>query len=105
MKLTAKRDGKVVGYVTWRYVGKPKKHKLVELIRIEVDKKYRKEGIAESLFKRMLKRIKFRKLFLTTHASNYEAHKFYEKMGMELETEFISHYYYGENEWVYSMFK
>ena len=104
MKLTSKRDGKVVGFITWRNVGKPK-HKLVEVTRVEVSPKHRIRGVASSLFKRMLKKIEFRKLFLTCHASNYTAHKFYEKMGMKLETKLKDHYYDGENEWVYSLFK
>lgn len=104
MKLTSKRKGKVVGFVAWKNVGKPK-HKLIELIRIEVDKKYRNHGIATDLFKRMFKRIRFRKLFLTTHKSNIIAHRFYEKMGMIYETTLKNHYYNGEDEFVYSMFR
>ena len=104
MKLTAKRDGKIIGFITWKHIGKPK-HKLVELMRIEVLPKYRKQEIATGLFKRMLSKIKFRKLFLTCHASNYTAHIFYEKMGMRLETQLKNHYYDGEDEWVYSLFK
>jgi len=56
MKLISKRKGKIVGFVTWKQVGKPK-HRLIELTRIEVDKKYRQQGIATDLFQRMLKKI------------------------------------------------
>ena len=102
MKIVAKRKGKVIGYITWRMVGKPK-HKLIEMTRIEVDKKYQNQGVATDLFKRMLKRIQFRKLFLTTHASNHKAHKFYEKMGLKYETTLKNHYYDGEDEYVFSI--
>jgi len=104
MKLTEKRNGKIIGYITWRRVGKPK-HKLIELMHIEVDKQYRHKGIGTKLFNGMLKRIDYRKLFLTTHASNYEAQEFYDKMGMEYETSLKKHYYPDENEYVYSKFK
>ena len=104
MKLISKRKGKVVGFVTWKNIGKPK-HKLIELTRIDVNKKYQNLGIATDLFKGMLKRIKFRKLFLTTHKSNIVAHRFYEKIGMAYETTLKDHYYNGEDELVYSMFR
>ena len=48
MKLTIKRKGKVVGFVTWKNIGKPK-HKLIELTRMEVDNKYRWQGIGTEL--------------------------------------------------------
>jgi len=104
MKLTAKRKGKVVGFVTLKQIGKPK-HRLIELTRIEVDKKSRQQGIATELFQRMLKKIKFRKLFLTTHTSNYSAREFYRSMGMRSEAVLKNHYYQGENECVYSLFR
>lgn len=104
MKLVAKRKGKVIGFVTWKNIGKPK-HKLIELTRIEVNKKYQNQSIATNLFQRMLKRIKFRKLFLTTHKSNIIAHRFYKKIGMKYETKLKDHYYNGEDEFVYSMFR
>ena len=104
MKLTTKRNGKVIGFITLKSIGKPK-HRLVELTRIEVNKKYRKQGIATELFKRMLKKIKFRKLFLTCHVSNKSARLFYDKMGMKFETVLPNHYYKGEHEFVYSMFR
>lgn len=104
MKLVTKRKDRVVGFVTWKRIGKTK-HGLIELTRIEVHKKYRGKGIATELFKRMLKKIKFRKLFLTSHASNVVAHSFYIKMGMAYEATLYCHYYNWEDEDVYSMFR
>lgn len=103
-EITSKIKGKVIGFITWKNIGKPK-HKLVEVIRIEVNKQYQNQGIGTDLFQSMLKRIKFRKLFLTTHKSNITAHRFYEKMGMMYETTLKDHYYNGEDEFVYSMFR
>ncbi len=49
--------------------------------------------------------IKYRKLFVTTHASNLKAKRFYEKMGMEFEVRLPNHYYKVEDEIIYSMFR
>jgi len=103
MKLTETRKGKVVGHITWRRVGKLK-HKLFELTHLEVDKKYRRKGVATKLFNRMLKEIDYRKLFLTCHASNLEAQEFYDGIGMEYETKLKTHYSFDEDEYVYSMY-
>ena len=99
--ITLKRKGRVIAYISFRRIGKVK-HGLYELTRVEVDSKYRGIGLATSLFNSMLKKIKFRKLFVTTHASNINARNFYEKMGMDFEARLPNHYYDGEDEIVYS---
>lgn len=104
MKITYRINNKVVGFITWQRIGK-QKHQLIEMTRIEVNELYRNEGIGTKLFQRMLKKIKFRKLFLTTHNDNFIAKGFYEKMGMRLEAVLPNHYYNGKTEFVYSMFK
>ena len=76
-----KRKGKLVAYISFRRIGKPK-HGLYELTKIEVAKEDRRNGLATFLFDKMLKKIKFRKLFVTTHSSNTKARRFYVKMGM-----------------------
>jgi len=53
----------------------------------------------------MLKKIEFRKLFLTSHTSNTVAHSFYKQMGMDYEATLYSHYYNYEGEDVFSMFR
>ena len=105
MKSIIKRDGKTVGFIKYRYVGEPKKHMLLEITRIEVDREYRRHGVATELFQRMLRHTYFRKLFVTTHFSNATACKFYEKMGMNEEATLVDHYYKEEDEIVYSMFR
>ena len=104
MKLTAKRKGKIIGFVTYEQIGKPK-WRLFELTKIEVNIKYRKQGIATSLFKRMLKRINYRKLYLNTQVKNDNAHRFYKSMGLEVEGKLYSHYKKGVDEFVFSMFR
>ena len=99
--ITLKRKGKLIAYISFRRIGKIK-HGLFELTSIEADKKYRGIGLGTRLFNDMIKKIKFRKLFVTTHASNIEARKFYEKMGMVFETSLPNHYYKGEDELIYS---
>ena len=90
------------GYVKYRSVNKSK-YRLFELERIFVSLEYRRKCYASKLFKRMESNIKgYRKLFLTTHASNKVAHKFYEKMGMKMEAILPDHYYDGVVEIVYS---
>lgn len=92
------------GFIKFRRVGKYK-HGLFELERIEVNTKYLREGRGTILFEKMLRRIDgFRKLFCTTHASNKEAHEFYENMGMKMEAVLPNHYYDGESELVYSLY-
>ena len=91
------------GFIEFRRVGKLH-HALFELTRIEVYPQYFRQGYGSLLFVKMLERIKFRKLFCTTHVSNKVAHKFYERHGMEIEAVLPNHYYVNESELVYSMY-
>jgi len=104
MKTTIKRKGKVIGFVIIERIGKPK-HGLMELKRIEVKKRYRRQGMATRLIKIALRKIKFRKLFLTTHISNKAALKLYNKCGFHIEAYLPGHYYEGETEILLSMFR
>ncbi len=101
--ISFKRKGKLIAYISFRRVGKPK-HKLFELTKIDVSKKYRRISLATRLFNNMIKKIKPRKLFVTTHASNKKARKFYRSVGMKLETTFHDHYYEGEDEMIYTRY-
>lgn len=92
------------GFIRYRRIGKPK-HKLFELLRIEVLPKYRRQGIGKALFVMMETKIDYRKLFCTTHASNKVAQRFYEKMGMKHEGTLPSHYYPNESEFIYAIYK
>ena len=94
------------GFIEYKMIGKDK-HRLYELMRIEVLPKFRQKGNGERLFNiliKILEKKKFRKLFCTTHPSNKIAHKFYEKMGMSPEAILPDHYYKGEPEIVYAMY-
>lgn len=102
--LTFMKKGDLVAYISYRRVGKLK-HGLYELTRIVVAEEHRRDGLATKLFNKMIKRIKFRKLFVTTHASNDSAIRFYKKMGMRFETTLPNHYYKGEDELIYSTYR
>ncbi len=102
--LTIKKAGEIIAYISFKQIGKPK-HELYEITRIEVDKKYRHKGLASRLFSEMITEIKFRKLFVTTHISNTSARKFYESVGMDFEARLSNHYYQGEDEVVYSLYR
>lgn len=91
------------GFIKYKMIG-DSKHELFELKRIEIYPGYYRKGYATKLFKKMLNKIVFRKLFCTTHASNKVAHKFYEKMRMKMEAVLPNHYYKGESEIVYSLY-
>jgi len=97
-----KRKGKLVAYISFRRVGKPK-HKLYELTRIEVDKDHRNIGLGAYLFQELVSKINFRKLYVTTHTSNKCARRFYKKMGMKHEATLPDHYYPGESELIYTI--
>ncbi len=110
--IVAEEKDKIVGIVTWLMHGLPK-HQLAELDRIAVLPQYRGKGIAQKLFRALIKdtklfykkhKSKLRKLYLLTHADNIRAHKFYEKLGFKHETTLKSHYYKDKDEYVYSMF-
>lgn len=102
--ITIKRNNEIVAYLSYKQIGKPK-HELYEITRVEVDKKYRHTGLATKMFNHMIASIKFRKLFVTTHESNIKARKFYDKMGMIFETSLPNHYYQGEDEVIYSLYR
>ena len=110
--IVAEENGKIIGIVTWLMHGLPK-HQLCELDRIAVLPEYRGRGVAQELFKALIKdaksfykknKSKLRKLYLLTHADNIRAHKVYEKLGFKYETTLKGHYYKGRDEFVYSMF-
>lgn len=110
--IVAEENGKIIGIVTWLMHGLPK-HQLAELDRIAVLPKYRGKGFAKKLFDAMVtdarqfykkQKSKLRKLYLSTHADNERAQKFYEKLGFRHETTLKQHYYKNKDEYVYSMF-
>jgi ribosomal protein S18 acetylase RimI-like enzyme len=110
--IVAEDNGKIVGLTTWYAHGLPR-HGLVELDRIAVLSDYKGKGVAQKLFKALVKdadsnyrkqKGKLRKLYILCHADNKRAHKFYKKMGMKHETTLKDHYYKGRNEFVFSRF-
>ena len=110
--IVADDKGKIAGIVTWLIHGLPK-HQLAELDRIAVLPEYMGRGIAQNLFKALIKdaksfykknKAKLRKLYLLTHADNARAHKFYEKIGFKHEATLKEHYYKNRDEYVFSMF-
>ena len=110
--IVAEENNTIIGLVTWFFHGLPK-HQLAELDRIAVLPEYRGKGIAHELFCKLIEHAneelkkhgkKLRKLFLMTHASNKNAHKFYEKLGMKHEATLKDHFYKGEDEQIYSGF-
>lgn len=110
--IVADDDGRIAGLTTWQMHGLPK-HKLAELDRIAVLVDYRGKGVAQGLFRALVKDanseykkhgFKLRKLYILCHADNKRAHKFYKKMGMKHETTLKNHYYNGKDEFVFSRF-
>ena len=110
--LVADDKGKIAGIVTWLIHGLPR-HQLAELDRIAVLPEYMGKGVAQNLFKALIKDSKsfykknntnLRKLYLLTHADNKRAHKFYEKIGFKHETTLKQHYYKNRDEYVFSIF-
>ena len=110
--LVADDNGKIIGIVTWLIHGLPR-HQLAELDRIAVLPEYMGKGVAQNLFKTLIKDSKtfykknntnLRKLYLLTHADNKRAHKFYEKIGFKHETTLKQHYYKNRDEYVFSIF-
>ena len=110
--IVAEEKGKIIGIATWILHGLPK-HQLAELDRIAVLPEFRGKGIAQSLFKALLKdckafykkhKSKLRKMYILTHYDNVRAHKFYEKLGFAHETTLKQHYYAKKDEYVYSRF-
>jgi len=110
--IVAVNDDKIVGLVTWQMHGLPK-HGLCELDRIAVLTEYRGKGLAQKLFKALIKEsneeykkhgFTLRKLYILTHADNKRAQAFYEKMGLRHEATLKSHYYKDKDEFVYSLF-
>ena len=110
--IVADDNGKIAGIVTWLIHGLPR-HQLAELDRIAVLPEYMGKGVAQNLFKALIKDSKafykknntnLRKLYLLTHADNKRAHKFYEKIGFKHETTLKQHYYKNRDEYVFSIF-
>ena len=110
--IVADDNGKIAGIVTWLIHGLPK-HQLAELDRIAVLPEYMGKGVAQNLFKALIKdskifykknNTKLRKLYLLTHADNKRAHKFYEKIGFKHEATLKQHYYKNKDEYVFSVF-
>ena len=110
--IVADDNGKIIGIVTWLIHGLPR-HQLAELDRIAVLPEYMGKGVAQNLFKALIKDTKtfykknntnLRKLYLLTHADNKRAHKFYEKIGFKHETTLKQHYYRNRDEYVFSIF-
>ena len=110
--IVAEDNGKITGIVTWLIHGLPR-HQLAELDRIAVLPEYMGKGVAQNLFKALIKDSKtfykknntnLRKLYLLTHADNKRAHKFYEKIGFKHETTLKQHYYRNRDEYVFSIF-
>ena len=110
--IVADDNGKIAGIVTWLIHGLPR-HQLAELDRIAVLPEYMGKGVAQNLFKALIKDSKtfykknntnLRKLYLLTHADNKRAHKFYEKIGFKHETTLKQHYYRNRDEYVFSIF-
>ena len=110
--IVADDNGRIAGITTWQMHGLPK-HELCELDRIAVLSDYKGKGVAQGLFKALIKEsseeykkcgFKLRKLYILCHADNKRAHAFYNKMGMKYETTLKSHYYKGRDEFVFSRF-
>ena len=92
--LTEKRGGKVVGYVIYSDVQGD-----AELLRIAVDKRYRRQGIANSLMQSMLEELidsGAERLSLEVRAHNISAVALYKKFGFK--DIFIRENYYHEPE-------
>ena len=110
--IVADDNGKIAGIATWLIHGLPR-HQLAELDRIAVLPEYMGKGVAQNLFKALIKDTKtfykknntnLRKLYLLTHADNKRAHKFYEKIGFKHETTLKRHYYKNRDDYVFSIF-
>lgn len=110
--IVADDNGRIAGITTWQMHGLPK-HQLCELDRIAVLPEYRGKGVAQTLFKALIKDanseykkhgFKLRKLYILCHVDNKRAHAFYKKVGMKHETTLKNHYYKGKDEFVFSRF-
>lgn len=92
--LIEKRDGKVVGYIIYSDVQGE-----AELLRIAVDKRYRRHGIAQSLMKDMLDELTesgSEKVMLEVRAHNVAAVKLYKSFGFR--DIFVRENYYHDPE-------
>ncbi len=79
--ITERRDGRVVGYVIFSEVQGD-----AELLRIAVDKSWRRHGIAETLIESMLQELgdaEIENVTLEVRSHNIPAIKLYEKMGFK----------------------
>lgn len=92
--LIEKHDGKVVGYIIYSDVQGE-----AELLRIAVDKRYRRHGIAQSLMKDMLDELTesgSEKVMLEVRAHNVAAVKLYKSFGFR--DIFVRENYYHDPE-------
>jgi len=101
--------GKVIGYIMWRVEKIPSLDNLKlenkgHLVSIAVSKKYRKRGIASSLLRKSMDKIKKYKIdeyVLEVRVSNYTAIGLYKKF--KFNTQSIKSKYYRDGENAYYM--
>ena len=110
--IVATQNDKIIGLVTWVPHGLPK-HGLFELDRICILSEARGKGAGRILVDELIANAdtwyaelghSIRKLYILTHESNVNAHKFYEKIGFKHETTLMDHYYKDQDERVYAKF-
>ena len=110
--IVATQNNKIIGLVTWLPHGLPK-HGLFELDRICILSIARGKGVGRILVDELIVNANkwytesghsIRKLYILTHESNVNAHKFYEKIGFVHEATLKDHYYNGQDERVYVKF-
>ena len=110
--IVATQNDKIIGLVTWLPHGLPK-HGLFELDRICILSDARGKGVGRILVDELIVSAnkwyaglghRMRKLYILTHESNVNAHKFYEKINFIHETTLSDHYYKGQDERVYVKF-
>ena len=110
--IVATQNDKIIGLVTWVPHGLPK-HGLFELDRICILSDARGKGVGRILVDELIANAdtwyaelghSIRKLYILTHESNVNAHKFYEKIGFKHETTLKDHYYKDQDERVYVKF-
>ena len=110
--LVAEDAGKIVGLTNWTMHGLVK-HGLVELDRIAVLFEFRQKGVGRGLFDFLIENAKefysfeggkLRKVYLMTHADNFNAQEFYGKLGLKKEAVLKDHFYDGKDELIMSVF-
>ncbi len=110
--IVAEEAGKIVGLTSWTVHGLVK-HGLAELDRIAVLFEFRQKGAGRGLFNSLIENAKefysveggmLRKVYLMTHADNFNAQEFYNKLGLKSEAKLKDHFYDGKDELVMSIF-